>query len=202
MTLVTDDISNSQLVEECSHGNRRAIEIFYHRYKDLIYSAVHRWMDRYAPDMRRSEEIKEVFQEAIVALMENNFAKVKQARDPERISGLIFLIAFQRTGRFFESKWREERRRAEREDPVYNPEDEIIDRLTHEERMHLADEFVKTLRPIEREVIICYFKDGCRYREIAEITGLTTTNVGVMISRIKDRFRLFIKEAYGSDSST
>ncbi|MFQ6105265.1 MAG: RNA polymerase sigma factor [Candidatus Glassbacteria bacterium] len=199
MELVTDDISNRQLVEECSHGNRRAIEIFYHRYKDLIFSAIHRWMDRYAPEMRGSEEVREVFQEAIVAVMENNFARVRKARDPEQISGLIFLIAFQRTGRYFERKWRDERRRTDRGDPVYNPEDDIIDGLTHDERMRLADKFVKTLRSIEREVIGLYFKDGCRYREIAEITGLTTTNVGVMISRIKDRFRSFIKEEYGSD---
>lgn len=202
MTLVSDDISNSQLVEACSQGDSRAIEIFYERYKDLIYSAVHRWLNRYAPESRGSEDVKEVFQEAVVAVMENGFAKVRQARDPERISGLIYLIAYQRTGRCFERKWREDRRRGEAENPVHHPEDEIIDRLTHNERMGLAKDFYATLlRPIEQEVITHYFRGDFQYSDIAEITGLTTNNVGVMISRIKERFRSFIKEKYGSDLS-
>ena len=36
-----------------------------------------------------------------------------------------------------------------------------------------------------------------KYSEIAEYTGLSISNIGVMISRIKGRLRDFVRKKYG-----
>ncbi len=51
----------------------------------------------------------------------------------------------------------------------------------------ILDEFTRALAGMEKAVFVLYLED-LTYREIAEITGLTETHVGVKINRIKKTF--------------
>ncbi len=52
---------------------------------------------------------------------------------------------------------------------------------------------INRLGPLEKSIILLYLEDKS-YEEIAEITGLTQTNVATRLSRIKEKLRKMRKE--------
>jgi RNA polymerase sigma-70 factor (ECF subfamily) len=51
----------------------------------------------------------------------------------------------------------------------------------------ILEEFLQSLGKVDRALLLVYLDDRS-YREIAEITGLSETNVGARLSRLKKRF--------------
>ncbi len=51
----------------------------------------------------------------------------------------------------------------------------------------ILEDFVRTLTGMDKVVFLLYLED-LSYREMADITGLTESNVGVKINRLKQRF--------------
>ena len=57
-----------------------------------------------------------------------------------------------------------------------------------EDRIALLYRLIATLNAIDKAVILLWLEEKS-YAEIAEITGLTSTNVGVRLNRIKNRLK-------------
>lgn len=57
-----------------------------------------------------------------------------------------------------------------------------------DENMQLLFRFIGELKEMDKSVILLYLEDK-NYKEIAEITGITETNVATKISRIKQNLR-------------
>lgn len=55
---------------------------------------------------------------------------------------------------------------------------------------------INTLDTTEKSIVVLYL-DELPYKEISEITGLTETNVGVRLNRIKTKLKKYF-EAYGT----
>ena len=80
---------------------------------------------------------------------------------------------------------------------------EIVTLSQDSDRMEESDEtqamlkqlyrMINRLGPLEKSIILLYLEEKS-YEEIAEITGLTVTNVATKISRIKDKLRKMNKE--------
>jgi len=62
----------------------------------------------------------------------------------------------------------------------------------HEDRLRLMYRHINLLNKLEKGLILLLL-EGKKYEEIAEITGLTATNVGTRISRIKDKLKNQLK---------
>ena len=62
----------------------------------------------------------------------------------------------------------------------------------HEDRLRLMYQHINLLNKLEKGLILLLL-EGKKYEEIAEITGLTATNVGTRISRIKDKLKNQLK---------
>jgi RNA polymerase sigma-70 factor (ECF subfamily) len=62
------------------------------------------------------------------------------------------------------------------------------DRFNTDENHQLLFSFINKLKPIDKSIILLYL-DERTYREIAEITGITETNVATRLSRIKDSLK-------------
>lgn len=58
------------------------------------------------------------------------------------------------------------------------------------ERLYAA---IRTLTPVERSLILLSL-DGLAYGQIAELHGLTPTNVGARLTRIRARLTILVKE--------
>jgi RNA polymerase sigma-70 factor (ECF subfamily) len=57
-----------------------------------------------------------------------------------------------------------------------------------EERLNQLQQFINQLKELDRALIILYLEEKS-YSEIAEILGITETNVATKISRIKTRLK-------------
>jgi len=73
----------------------------------------------------------------------------------------------------------------------------IMEELTDEEHLPEAPESerldwvysrLRTLGPVERSLVLLYL-DGNSYEDISEVMGLSVSNVGVKINRVKARLR-------------
>ena len=53
--------------------------------------------------------------------------------------------------------------------------------------MQVLDEFLASLNAIDRAILLLYLEDAS-YADIAEVTGLSQSNVGVRINRLKRTF--------------
>ncbi|MFD0797638.1 RNA polymerase sigma factor [Maribacter chungangensis] len=58
----------------------------------------------------------------------------------------------------------------------------------YEERLALVHTYIQTLNALEKGLMLLVL-EGKSYGEIAEITGLTSSNVGTRISRIKNKMK-------------
>ncbi len=61
-----------------------------------------------------------------------------------------------------------------------------------EERLAIMYQHIKALNDLEKGIILL-FLEGKKHEEIAEITGITATNVGTRIGRIKQKLKETIK---------
>ena len=69
-----------------------------------------------------------------------------------------------------------------------------IDRLEKSERMARVRSEIDRLRPRLRMVMLLKVQEGKSYREIAEITGLTATNVGYLIHQAMKTLKVRLED--------
>jgi len=75
--------------------------------------------------------------------------------------------------------------------PVNIPEEESY--KEKEDRRELVQKAINKLNKAEKAIIVLYM-DDYTYEEISEIAGITLSNVGVKISRIKTKLEKILKE--------
>jgi RNA polymerase sigma factor (sigma-70 family) len=64
---------------------------------------------------------------------------------------------------------------------------DVVDK-SEEERLRLLYQSIQSLNLLERGIILLYL-EGKNHQEIGEIIGITTSNVGTKISRIKEKLK-------------
>ena len=74
--------------------------------------------------------------------------------------------------------------------PIDRETERLVDTVDdwEERRIRLLHESIQTLNLLERGIILL-FLEGKSHQEIAEIIGITTSNVGTRISRIKEKLK-------------
>ena len=73
-------------------------------------------------------------------------------------------------------------------EPDTEIEDRKEDTVEMENNMDTLQQFINELKELDKALIILYLEEKS-YREIAEILGITETNVATRISRIKDKLK-------------
>jgi RNA polymerase sigma-70 factor (ECF subfamily) len=63
--------------------------------------------------------------------------------------------------------------------PIDEQANELMDRLK---------EMIEQLKPFDKSLLMLHL-DGLSYKEIAEITGLSVTNVGTRLNRIREKLK-------------
>lgn len=67
---------------------------------------------------------------------------------------------------------------------------------TDEENLKSIYSAIRLLKESDRAVILLYL-DNKSYKEMAEILGITTTNVGAKVNRVKNQLKSIINERFG-----
>jgi RNA polymerase sigma-70 factor (ECF subfamily) len=63
-------------------------------------------------------------------------------------------------------------------------DDEVEDKLETETNLARLERFIQGLKEIDRSIMLLYLEDKS-YREIAQIVGISDSNVATKINRIK-----------------
>lgn len=80
-------------------------------------------------------------------------------------------------------------------------EDEQSTSVETEDNFNLMHQFINQLKAIDKSIMILYLDDKS-YREIAEITGITETNVSTRINRVKEILRTQFSKHYNHSYGT
>lgn len=147
----------------------------------------------YAED---DEDFKDLFQEVTIQLWRG----YTSFRQESKVSTWVYRVALN----VCLTQFRKRKRKIETsplERATVDPAQEGID--PSHEQLALLYQGIKQLKEIERAIILLYLEDK-QYKEIAEILGLTSTNVGVRINRIKTQLKKYVDERarYQGDLAT
>lgn len=124
----------------------------------------------------QSQSISDLYQEVVL----NLWKAYPSFRGESKLSTWIYRIALNTCITFF--------RRTQKQ-PVYvDISMDISEVDTSNEDIKELYRLINLLGKIERALILLYL-DEKSYKEIAEITGLSVTNVATKLSRIKDKLR-------------
>lgn len=135
------------------------------------------------------EEFQDLFQEVAIQLWrgyESFRHKSKVSTWVYRVALNVCLTQFKKRKKNFPT--------SSLDDMVREPVQEGTDPI--HEQVNLLYDGIKQLKEIERAIILLYLEDK-QYNEIAEILGLTRTNVGVRINRIKGQLKKYMDGRIG-----
>ena len=123
---------------------------------------------------------KDLYQEIVYELWKS----FDTFRGEAKVSTWIYRIALN-TALFHLKKGKREGHKVSIENLILKQEnyDPVL-----EDRLQLLYAHIRTLSDLERGIILL-FLEGKKYEEIALITGLTTTNIGTRMSRIKQKLK-------------
>jgi RNA polymerase sigma-70 factor (ECF subfamily) len=62
------------------------------------------------------------------------------------------------------------------------------DKTETEQELNLLEQFISELKEIDKAIMVLYLEDKSHF-EIAEILGISVTNVGTKIGRIKEKLK-------------
>ena len=88
----------------------------------------------------------------------------------------------------FYRKEQKKRRRITYSENLLVFEDDSSPKTEEEKNLRLLLKFIEELKEIDKSIILLYLGNKS-YKEIAEITGITETNVATKLNRIKDKLK-------------
>ena len=168
-----------QLVTSMLAGESGAVEQFILEYRQFIFTIFVRYLNL------SSEEANEVFQRFLFCVWEDDFRRLRDWRGNTSLSAYIARIA-----RNLAHDYRREHRFETQEYPDLPIDDP---RLANVERGEIIERALSRLSPRDRELIHRRFYLEQSHNEIAEALGIAANNVGVALSRAKQRLRKILE---------
>lgn len=152
---------------------QQAFATLIQQHEKLVYKVCH----LYAAD---DEDIRDLFQEIVLQAW-NGYARY---RGDAAVSTWLYRVALNTAITH---------KRKQRNTITTTPQLPIID-ITDDGHVPYAEEYrimhklIGELPPLDKALVLLYFEDRT-HAEIAEILGISTSNVGTKLNRIKDRLR-------------
>jgi len=108
--------------------------------------------------------------------------------DRQRFSTWMYRVALNVAISFYRSETRRSRTIVPADGSILEIAAEVPESAAWEDDLRLLRQFIEQLGELDRALVILYL-DGNRHDTIAEILGISETNVGTKIGRIKQRLR-------------
>lgn len=103
------------------------------------------------------------------------------------ISTWVYRIALNVAISFYRKSSASARRYSEPDEQI--PESLPDDTLEYETQLNLLEQFISELKEMDKALMILYLEDKS-HAEIADILGISVSNVGTKIGRIKDKLKM------------
>lgn len=181
MEFLHDDI----YIEQVLNGNTKAFAFLVDKYKVLVYTVAFRIL-------RNHEDTEEIVQDAFVKAYHALGSFEKKSKFSTWLHRIVYNSAISKT-----------RKKKLETNPLddflienYSIDNtfENLDELTHEEQKTLLDVLISKLDPEESAIISMYYISDHSTDEIAEITGLSLSNVKVKLHRIRAKLQVYLKQ--------
>ncbi len=160
-------------MEYTSKGDDQFVEMI-RKNEGVIYKVASFYVDKDHP-------ISDLYQEVVL----NLWRAFPSFRGESKYSTWIYRIALNTCISFY--------RRSKRNVTYVDISMDIPEVVDNNEEIQELYRLINRLGKIERALVLLYLDDKS-YKEIAEITGLTTTNVATKLSRIKDKLKKMSNE--------
>ncbi len=133
----------------------------------------------YCPD---ADDHKDLIQEMMVQIWQS----IPKYNDRYKISTWLYRISLNVAISFYrKSSSRKKKHTILNEQMAEIPAEEISE---NEQHLNLLGQFISELKEIDKALMILYLEDKS-HAEIAEILGISVSNVGTKIGRIKDKLK-------------
>lgn len=132
---------------------------------------------------KNEEDREDLFQEIVIRL----WRSFERYDDQYKLSTWMYRIALNVAISFY----RKERRRIASESPLTEDLTDIANdegNIELESNINLLQQFINELNELEKALMILYLESKS-YKEIAEILGISETNVATKISRVKTQLK-------------
>jgi len=133
----------------------------------------------YCPD---EEDRQDLIQEMMIQIWQS----IHKYNDQYKISTWLYRISLNVAISFYRKKSTRSKKYTELTEHLIEPP--VEDKSENERQLNLLEKFISELKEIDKALMILYLEDK-NHSEIAEILGITVSNVGTKIGRIKDKLK-------------
>jgi len=150
---------------------------------------------RYAFSLTRNmDQARDVVQETFLRLW-----KVKRSKVEPRVLAWLFTVCRNRIVDVYRKEKRMETQSQEELDKAEDSMPETSKDSEQNERSRKVWQVLRLLPQNQQEIVRLKFQNDLSYREIAEITGLSVSNVGVLLHYALLKLREHFKEVKGNE---
>jgi len=173
------------LVEAARGGNREAYGQLVERYRSVVVASIY-------SSVRRREVAEDLAQECFIKA----YSALGELREPARFAGWLRTIATHTAADWLRARRSEvnldklTEAGAEPCAPQVRPGEDLED--AEEEDVILRA--LAELRDDYREIVVLKHLEGCSYRQIAEMLGMSVTAVGEKLSRVRTLLKKRLKD--------
>jgi RNA polymerase sigma factor (sigma-70 family) len=160
------------------NGMEREFTELVNQYKGIIYKVCHLYC-------HNSEDRKDLFQEIVIQLWKS----YKSYRNEAKLSTWIYKIALNTALTSLRKDSKNKFGKSISETDFEIPAMES----TENEHINILYQAIQQLTEVEKAIIMLYL-DEKNYDEITDIVGISKTNVGVKLNRIKQKLSKIIKK--------
>lgn len=151
-------------------------EVIIEKHKGILFKVAR----TYCPD---EEDRQDLIQEMMIQIWQS----IHKYNDQYKISTWLYRISLNVAISFYRKNSTRANKYTELNEQTV--EALIEDKSDNEIHLNLLDQFISELKEIEKALMVLYLEDKS-HTEIAEILGLSVSNVGTKIGRIKDQLKL------------
>jgi RNA polymerase sigma-70 factor (ECF subfamily) len=133
----------------------------------------------YCPD---EEDRQDLIQEMMIQIWQS----VHKYNDQYKISTWLYRISLNVAISFYRKNSTRTKKFTDLNEQMM--ETPVEDKSENERQLNLLEQFISELKEIDKALMILYLEDKS-HTEIAEILGISVSNVGTKIGRIKDKLK-------------
>ena len=170
----------SDLIRKAAEGDARALNMLVEKHKDLAYHVAFRIL-------QNAEDAKDVTQNSFIKALEH----LSEFRQESKFSTWLYRIVYNEAL----MRVRKQKKNLEFLDETYtdvrDEEEPVQDKAA---RLRTLNRAIEMLKPRERTVIDLFYLGEKSIKEIRKITGLSTSNVKVLLHRTREKLKKHIHD--------
>lgn len=155
------------------------------QHRKILYKVIHSYC-------KNPEDRKDLEQEIVVQLWKS----MRNYDEKYKLSTWIYKVAMNVSISFYREGVKRTKNTAPLDDYIFQISDDNGVSESLDDRKQLLHKFISELDELNKAIMLLYLEDY-GYREIAEVIGITETNVATKISRIKKKLRSSFSQIKG-----